>query len=564
MNILGISAFYHDSAAALIRDGIPLAAAQEERFTRKKNDASFPTHAIKFCLKEAKLNIDELDWVVFYEKPLRKFERILITHLKHFPYSYRAFPRAMFLWLGDRLWMKNRIAKELGIPPGKILFTEHHQSHAASAYYPSPFNDAAILTIDGVGEWATTTFSKGKNNHIKQLSELYFPHSLGLLYSAITAFLGFRVNEGEQKVMGLAAYGSPKYQNEIASLIHFSSDGSFELDISAFRYPFDPDKSFGKKIISLLGEPRDPKQPVQYNSSNALHADIAASLQAVLEDGVISLANSLYQQYPTKNLCFAGGVALNVVANSKILEKTPFENIFIQPAPGDARGALGCALYAYHLLLNKSRSFIKENVYLGEKAITTSGAIVNETPNQDILIEKTVNNIISNKTVGWVQGRFEWGPRSLGNRSLLADARNIQMKHHINKNIKKRELFRPFAPAITKEAANDFFDIPKGGLHCTPYMLISVNAKKHAINTIPAALHIDNSARIQIVSKESNPVFHKLITAFEKETDIPVLLNTSLNLQGEPIVRTEEDALSVFKRSQIDALVINNQIYNKQ
>ena len=367
MDILGISAFYHDSAAALVRDGIPLAAAQEERFTRKKNDASFPAHAIKFCLKEANINANDLDWIVFYEKPLRKFERILVTHLKHFPHSYRAFSRAMFLWLGDRLWMKNRLSKELGVNPEKILFTEHHQSHAASAYFPSPFNDAAILTIDGVGEWATTTFNTGQNNKLNQIAELHFPHSLGLLYSAITAFLGFRVNEGEQKVMGLAAYGTPKYQDEIESLIHFSADGSFELDISAFRYPFDPDKSYGKKLIALLGEPRNPTQPLHYSKNNSKHADIAASLQIVLEKGVISLANKLHQQYSSKNLCLAGGVALNVVANSKILANCPFENLFIQPAPGDAGGALGCALYVYYSMLNNSMQEINENVFLGEK-----------------------------------------------------------------------------------------------------------------------------------------------------------------------------------------------------
>ena len=564
MDILGISAFYHDSAAALVRDGIPLAAAQEERFTRKKNDPSFPTHAIRYCLKEAKIHANDLDWIVFYEKPLRKFERILITHLKHFPRSYRAFSRAMFLWLGDRLWMKNRIAKELGVDPNKILFTEHHQSHAASAFYPSPFRDAAILTVDGVGEWATTTFSKGHENTIEQMSELYFPHSLGLLYSAITAFLGFRVNEGEQKVMGLAAYGTPKYQKEIESLIHFSSDGSFELDISAFRYPFDPDKSFGKKIISLLGEPRDPKHTVQYSTNNHHHADIAASLQIVLEQGVITLANTLYEHHPSKNLCLAGGVALNVVANTKILQQSPFENIFIQPAPGDAGGALGCALYVYYSMLNNSRLLIKENVLLGERIAPSYYPNIHEPSDEDTLINVAVENLIANKTVGWVQGRLEWGPRSLGNRSLIADPRNINMKDYINKTIKQREMFRPFAPAITQEAANEYFDLPEGGEYCTPYMLLSVKAKEHAINTIPAALHVDNTARVQIVSKESNPRFHKLITAFGKATNVPVLLNTSLNLQGEPIVRNEEDAMSVFSRSKIDTLILENQVLTKK
>ena len=565
MDILGISAFYHDAAAALLRDGIPIAAAQEERFSRKKNDPSFPNRAINYCLEEGQISTDDLDWVVFYEKPLRKFERILVTHLKHFPRSSKAFTRAMFLWLGDRLWMKNRIAEELGISPNKILFTEHHQSHAASAYFSSPFQDAAILTVDGVGEWATTTFGKGMGNQLEIVSELHFPHSLGLLYSSITAFLGFQVNEGEQKVMGLSAYGKPIYQEQIQSLLDFSQDGSFELDVSAFRYPFDPDKSFGTKLTKLLGDAREPNKPILYKNGNTRHADIAASLQVVLEESLLSLTKQLHKQVPSKNLCLAGGVALNVVANSKILEQGPFENIFIQPAPGDAGGALGAALYVNHVELNAQRCFVQKHAFLGETATTNTSKNARETSREisddDKLVDEVVNKLIHGNTIGWVQGRFEWGPRSLGHRSLLADPRKAEMKLHINENIKHREMFRPFAPAITKEHADKFFDIPKGAESAAQFMLLSMPALQETMDEIPAALHTDGTGRVQIINKDIDPLFHKLISRFGEETGVPVLLNTSLNLQGQPIVRGAEDAVDLLHHSQLDSLVIENHIY---
>ncbi len=566
MDILGISAFYHDAAAALVRDGIPLAAAQEERFTQIKNDPTFPINAINFCLQEGSVSINEIDWIVFYEKPLRKFERILVTHLSHFPRSSKAFSRAMFLWLGDRLWLKNRIASELGVAPKKILFTEHHQSHAASAFFPSPFRDAAILTVDGVGEWATTTFGKGSENHLEIISELHFPHSLGLLYSSITAFLGFRVNEGEQKVMGLAAYGKPAYQDQIRSLLSFSNDGSFELDVSAFRYPFDPEKSFGPKITKLLGNERKPDNPILYQSGNSKHADIAASVQLVLEECMLKLANQLHLQVPSKNLCLAGGVALNVVVNSKILEQSPFENIFIQPAAGDAGGALGAALYIYHVELNEKKRFTQKHAFLGEKAEATRSVstrnIYEEISDEDKLIENVVHKLLNQKTVGWVQGKFEWGPRSLGHRSLIADPRNVEMKQHINQYIKHREMFRPFAPAITKENADKFFDIPKGADSAVPFMLLSVFALEEKIEFMPAALHVDNTARVQVVDKDSDPLFHKLISRFGEQTGVPILLNTSLNLQGQPMVRGENQATDLLQKSQLDCLVVENRIYN--
>ncbi|MGI9227852.1 MAG: carbamoyltransferase family protein [Gammaproteobacteria bacterium] len=561
MDILGISAFYHDAAAALVRDGIPIAAAQEERFSQLKNDPAFPVRAIRFCLREGQITARELDWVVFYEKPLRKFERILITHLKYYPRSARAFTRAMFLWLGDRLWMKNRIASELGISPNKILFTEHHQSHAASAFFASPFSEAAILTVDGVGEWATTTFGRGNGNDLDIISEIHFPHSLGLLYSAITAFLGFKVNEGEQKVMGLSAYGKPTYLDQLLSLVELDDDGSYEIDISAFRYPYDPDKSFGNKLKALLGDSRTPKQPILFTGENRRHADIAASLQAVLERGLLSLVNELYKQVPSSNLCLAGGVALNVIANSKILEQGPFQHIFIQPAAGDAGGALGAALYVNHVFLNSKRLFVQDHAFFGEAINLEQNTSSNEISNEDKLIDEVVSNLINGKTVGWVQGRFEWGPRSLGHRSLLADPRNPKMKNHINQQIKHRENFRPFAPSITKEFADQYFDMPAGSDFPTKFMLLSVPVLDKCADKIPAALHIDNTGRIQVVDHKIDPLFHKLITRFGEETGVPVLLNTSLNLQGEPIVRGEKEAVSVLKRSGMDMLVVENRIY---
>jgi len=561
LDILGISAFYHDAAAALVRDGTPIAAAQEERFTRKKNDPSFPNRAIQFCLREGQISAHNLDWVVFYEKPLRKFERILISHLLHFPRSSKAFTRAMFLWLGDRLWMKNKISAELGVASNKILFTEHHQSHAASTFFPSPFQEAAILTVDGVGEWATTTFGKGCENNIEIISELNFPHSLGLLYSTITAFLGFRVNEGEQKVMSLSAYGKPTYYEQIHSLVDFSQNGSFELDTSAFRFPFDPEKSFGKKLTKLLGKAREPHMPILYQAKNSRHADIAASLQMVLEQGLIKLVNELHARVPSKNLCMAGGVALNVVANRKILEQGPFERIFIQPAPGDAGGALGAALYVNHVFLNAQRCYLQTHAFLGESITSNSLEGAREISDEDKLIEEVVSKLIKGKTIGWVQGKFEWGPRSLGHRSLLADPRHLRMKDHINLNIKHRENFRPFAPAITNESAKKYFKIPMGSELAARFMLLAIPASNIGIDEIPATLHVDQTGRIQLVDKSIDPLFHKLITRFGEESGTPILLNTSLNLQGEPIVRTEEDAVDMLHRSGMDSLVVENRIY---
>ncbi len=563
MDILGISALYHDSAAALVRDGLPIAAAQEERFTRRKHDASFPRRSIRFCLREAGISAADLDWVVFYEKPLRKFVRILATQLKAFPRSARAFSRAMFLWLGDRLWMKNRIVSELGVDPARILFTEHHQSHAASAFYPSPFDEAAILTVDGVGEWATTTFGLGRSRDVEILAEVHFPNSLGLLYSSLTAFLGFEVNEGEHKVMGLAAYGEPRFEREIASLLRVDEDGSFSLDVSPFRFHFDPERSFGDGLIRLLGEPRAPSAPLRMAPPDRRDADVAASLQRVLESAVLSLARELHRRVPSKNLCLAGGVALNVVANARLVREGPFERVFVQPAAGDAGGALGAALYVHHAVLGGERRFVQEHAFLGEPVIEEARDGARRLPDDDAIVEEMARRLVAGKTVGWVRGRFEWGPRGLGHRSLLADPRRLEMKDHVNRSVKRRESFRPFAPAVAAERAAELFDVPAGGEWPARFMLLAVPARSRAKDAAPATLHVDGSARVQLVRADVDPLFHRLLTRFGELAGVPVLLNTSLNLRGDPIVRGEADALSLLERSELDALVVEDRLYER-
>ena len=560
MDILGISAFYHDAAAALLRDGIPLAAAQEERFSRHKHDASFPRRAIRYCLREARIHARDLDYVVFYEKPLRRFERILATQLQAFPRSAKAFSKAMFLWLGDRLWLKNRIASELGIDPSRILFTEHHQSHAASAFFASPFEEAAVLVADGVGEWATTTLARGHGSSLELLEEIRFPHSLGLFYSAVTAFLGFRVNDGEHKVMGLASYGRPRYSDELARLVHFE-DGAYTLDLSAFRFTFDPDKSFGEGLTRILGPPRAPEDPVLYQGKDSRHADIAASLQRVLEDSMLTLLHELKRRVPSENLCLAGGVGLNVVANARLLKEGPFQRLFVQPAAGDAGGALGAALHVWHAQMGKPRAYRMEHAFLGEsvRPAPDDGALTLD--DEDKRIDRMVDALLKGQTIGWVRDRFEWGPRSLGHRTLLADPRRPNMRDHINSVIKRRELFRPLAPAVAAEQADRYFIVPSGGESPARFMLLSTDTHDDAVEKIPSVLHIDRSARVQLVHAEVDPLFHRLLTRFGEASGVPVLLNTSLNGRGEPIVRGERDALELLHRSQLDMLVVEDRIY---
>ncbi|MBI3844678.1 MAG: hypothetical protein HY292_08585 [Planctomycetes bacterium] len=561
MDVLGISAFFHDSAAALVRDGVPVLAAQEERFTRRKHDPSFPRRAIRACLNSGGISATDLDWVVFHEKPLRKFERILATQMRAFPRSAKAFSRSMFLWLGDRMWTKQRIASELGIDPSRVLFTEHHESHAASAFYPSPFDEAAILTVDGAGEWATTTLARGRGRDVEILAELNFPHSLGLLYSAITAFLGFEVNEGEHCVMSLAAYGEPRFEREIASLVRLRNDGSFELELTPFRFQFDPDRSFGPELERLLGPRRVPGSPVRWQPPDTRDADVAASVQRVIETTLQALVRELHRRVPSENLCLAGGVALNVVANARLLREGPFRRLFVQPAAGDAGCALGAALWVQHAALGRDRCFVQDHAFLGEAIEPEPAGDARRLRDDDAIVDEIVRRLVAGEMVGWVRGRFEWGPRGLGHRSLLADPRRLDTKDRIASTVKRREPFRPFAPSVPAERAAEFFDVPAGGEWPARFMLLAVPAKASAIAAAPAALHVDHSAQVQLVHADADPLFHRVLVQFGEATGAPILLNTSLNLRGDPIVRGEADALDLQRRSALDALVVEDRLY---
>jgi carbamoyltransferase len=595
MNILGISCFYHDAAAALLVDGRLVAAAEEERFSRKKHDHDFPSLAIEFCLKKAGLSAGDLDYVVFYEKPFRKFERLLMTLMAGYPRSGLVFRDSMIAWLGEKLWVKPLIQEKLGLPPEKILFMEHHLSHAASALYCSPFDEAAVMTVDGVGEWSTATLGRGKaqwgaagRNEIDLFSEMRFPHSLGMLYSAFTAFLGFEVNEGEYKVMGMAPYGRPLYVDKVMKLLRLYDDGSFDLDMSYFSYHYHRENTFRRKFADLFGEPRPPKarfvtsQTSLYDDPdpptreeldrNQYYADVAASIQRATEDIVIRMANHLHRRTGLKKLCMAGGVALNSVANYRLLKETPFEEIYIQPAAGDAGGALGAALYAYHAALGKPREFVMEHAYWGETYgdgavadFLRGNGIKHETVEDDEkLYDRVVEALTQGKVVGWYQGAFEWGPRALGNRSILADPRRAEMKDVVNIKIKFREPFRPFAPSVLAERAADFFELPDPPKHYPPrFMLMVSPIRPERQKDIPAVTHVDGTGRLQTVVKESNPRYHRLIERFGQATGVPVVLNTSFNLKGEPIVTTPQNAFNTFSKSGMDLLVLGNRVVGK-
>ena len=591
MRILGISAFYHDSAAALIDDGRIVAAAQEERFTRKKHDPAFPHHAIAYCLSEAGVTAEELDHVVFYDKPFLKFERLLETYVALAPRGFRSFQMSIPLWLKEKLFQKSLLTDELGkfseaFDKDRLLFCEHHLSHAASAFYPSPFENAAVLTMDGVGEWATTSAAIGDGSRLEIFQEIHFPHSLGLLYSAATYYTGFKVNSGEYKVMGLAPYGEPKYAKLILdNLIDLKPDGSFRLDMSYFDYCTGFTMT-NDRFAKLFGQPvRSPDQLL-----TAFHMDVAASIQAVLDEAVLRMTRSLAKQTQSRNLCLAGGVALNCVANGKVLRDGHFDQIWIQPAAGDAGGAVGAALSAYHGFMNQPR---KSNgadgmagSYLGphyaqaeiERRLTEAGAkfaVLDEAA----MIDATAQALATEKAVGWFQGRMEFGPRSLGARSILGDARSPAMQKNLNLKVKYRESFRPFAPAVLREDVADWFELDSD----SPYMLIVAdvrNDKRRAMSAqeqalfgidklnvsrseIPAVTHVDYSARIQTVSTDTNPLFHRLLQRFKALTGCPVLVNTSFNVRGEPIVCTPEDAFRCFMGNELDVLVVGNCVLNK-
>ncbi len=594
MFILGISAFYHDSAACIISDGEIIAAAQEERFSRIKHDASFPINAIQYCLKEAKINSELIENIVFYEKPFMKFERLLETYLAFAPKGFTSFAKAMPLWIKDKLFQKSLLIKELNSILGnsvnwknRLLFSEHHLSHAASSFYPSPFESAAILTLDGVGEWTTTSFAIGKGNNIKIIKEIKFPHSLGLLYSAFTYYTGFKVNSGEYKLMGLAPYGEPRYVNIIKEkLITIAEDGSFHLDMSYFDYATGLTMT-NKKFDNLMGGPPRKSE----TSLTKREMDLAASVQKVTEEIIIKLAKGIAKETGEKNLCLAGGVALNCVANGILFRQKIFENIWIQPAAGDAGGALGAALSAWHLHHKNERtvSFGRDSMkgsYLGpefssdeiEAELNACGAVYNKHSDSD-LIDKVVKALANEKAVGWMQGRMEFGPRALGGRSIIADPRKPTMQKQLNLKVKYRESFRPFAPSILREDVNKWFEYDSD----SPYMLFVADLKKDKRlvmtrdeeelfgidklniprSIVPAITHVDYSARIQTVHASTNPLYQKVILKFKEMTGCPILVNTSFNVRGEPIVCTPTDAFKCFMGTGIDMLAIGNFLLKK-
>lgn len=592
-SVLGISAFYHDSAAAIIVNGEIIAAAQEERFTRKKHDASYPKNAINYVLKEASLKLNEVDQIVFYEKPFLKFERLLETYIGFSPSGFKSFSMSMPLWLSEKLFQKKMLFDALKEQDNnfndikKINFSEHHLSHAASAFFSSPYEEAIILTLDGVGEWATTTVSLGKSNKINILKEIHFPHSLGLLYSAFTYFLGFKVNSGEYKVMGLAPYGEPRFRDIILEkLIDVKEDGSFRLNMDYFNYATGLTMTNNKFAKLFNMKRREPE-----NELSQIHMDIAASIQAVTEEIVIKITRFLFKEFKIPNLCMAGGVALNCVANGKILKDGLFKNIWIQPASGDAGGALGAAQAFYYQELDNKREILKtdsmKGSYLGpqftddevENELKNCGANYKKV-NLDQIIKDTAKALSEEKAIGWFQGRMEFGPRSLGNRSIIADSRSEKMQKNLNLKVKYRESFRPFAPAVLYEKVSEWFEINSE----SPYMLLVADVKKSKQlqmsneqknlfgidklnvkrSSIPSVTHVDYSARVQTVHKETNPIFHKLIEEFERITKYPVLVNTSFNVRGEPIVCSVTDAFNCFMGTDLDVLVCNKFILYKE
>lgn len=569
MKILGISCFYHDSAAAIVDDGVVIAAAEEERFSRIKHDSGFPKKAIEFCLNSAQINANDINWVVFYEKPLIKFERITLSSLATAPKGRENFVHAYKTWFKEKLWIKSTLAKHLKIKPDKILFSGHHLSHAASSYYTSPFDRAALLTCDGVGEWTTTAWGRAKGNKISLEHELQFPHSLGLFYSTFTQFLGFAVNEGEFKVMGLAPYGKPIYKEKVEKLINQSIDGAFQLNLDYFNFQFSDKVSFSKKFIELFGV--GPMNPQKSDEVKEIYADIAASAQVVLEEKLLVIAKHVREKTGEDNLCYSGGVALNGVANWRIFKEAGFKNIFIHPAAGDSGGALGAALYVYHHFLNKKTRFPIEHVYWGSenqerdilKFLDANGIIARRLTDKD-LIERVSTMLTKGKVIGWVRGRFEWGPRALGARSILADPRSKRMKDTVNRKIKFREAFRPFAPVCLYEEADIFFDVEGAkNQQILGYMLGVVPVVEKHRKNLGAITHVDGTARPQFIKRSQNPLYYDLIKAFGKKTKMPILLNTSFNLKGEPIVNTCEDAYKTFQSSGIDALVLGNYLILK-
>ena len=560
MKILGISCFYHDAAACLLDGGRVVAAAQEERFTRKKHDWNFPKNAIRYCLEVGKISIQDLDAVGFYDKPFVKFDRILQTYIATWPLGLLSFLKALPLWLKEKIWMSSLIEKELNFKE-KLFFGEHHLSHAASAFYASGFEEAAILTVDGVGEWTTTSIARGKGLDIEILKEIKFPHSLGLLYSTFTYYLGFKVNSGEYKVMGLAPYGKPRFYDVIMeNLVDLKKDGSFKLNQKYFSYTYGL-RMAGRRFEKLFGIPtRKSESPLEQ-----IHFDLAASIQKVCDEAMLKMARHAYEITQSSKLCLAGGVALNCVSNGYILREGPFKEIFVQPAAGDAGGAYGVASFISHALFREPRTLQWEHAFIGpgfdqeevSKFLKHEGAVFEECRDGE-LISSVARRITEGKVVGWVQGRMEFGPRALGHRSILADPRDPKMKDTVNLKIKFRETFRPFAPAVLEEECSNYFDLNQK----SPFMLLVAPVKEDR-RVIPSVTHVDGSARVQTINEEQDPLFYQLVQEFERQSGVPVMINTSFNVRGEPIVCTPQEAWRCFMRTRMDSLVIGPFIMDK-
>jgi len=562
MNVLGISCFYHDSAAALLRDGEIVAACQEERLSRKKHDSGFPSRAVKYVLKEAGIGPGDLDAVGFYDKPLLKFERMLSTYIATFPRSFASFRKAMPLWIHEKLWVPSLIRKELRPYKGPILFAEHHMSHAASCFLVSPFEEAAILTVDGVGEWATASFGVGRGTDITMFKEIRFPHSLGLLYSAFTYYLGFKVNSAEYKVMGLAPYGKPvHFERIMKEMVHLNEDGSFKLNMKYFSYDYGLTMTNGAFDDFFGGPPRKPETWM-----NEREFDIAASVQKVCEEVVLRMVRYCHEETGLTNLCMAGGVALNCVANGRVIRETPMKNLFVQPAAGDAGGAVGVAHYLYNTIAKKPRGKAWTHAYLGpeyqdaeiREYLDGQGAKYRLLSDAE-LVETTARLLSEANVIGWYQGRMEFGPRALGGRSILADPRDPKMRDTLNMKIKFREGFRPFAPSVLADKASEWFEIDCD----SPYMLLVAQVREGK-RVIPSVTHVDNSARLQTVSRAESPLYYDLIREFERITGVPIVINTSFNVRGEPIVCTPHDAYLCFRRTNMDHLVMGHQILDKK
>ena len=566
MYTLGISCYYHDSAAAVLKDGKVIAAVEEERFSRIKFDDGFPKLAINWCLKEAGISAENIDSIAFYDKPVLKFERLLDNYIGVAPRGLLSFLDVIPKWIHKRLWVKDEINRHLKGFKGEIIFPEHHMSHAAHTFFTSPFDEAAILTVDGVGEWSTTTFGTGKDTDVKLINDIRWPHSVGLFYSAFTYFLGFKVNEGEYKLMGLSSYGEPKYYDKIMSeLIDVKNDGSIHLNMKYFAFTYDKYMT-NQNFSDVFGiPPRKHDEKVEQ-----IHFDIGASAQLVLEDILLKMVNHVYNKTKMKNLCLGGGVALNGVANYRILKEGPFENLHIPPSPGDAGSAVGCAQYLYHChaknkrVVEESAERITDNIYVGPeysndeiKSFLDKNKISYDFLEREQLLKNSAKLIAEGNIVGWYQGKMEWGPRALGNRSILADPRDEKMKDVLNEKIKHRESFRPFAPSILEDYISEYFDMDRP----SPYMLFVAKVKKP--DKIPAVTHIDGTGRLQSVSKEVNPLYYDLINEFYKLTDIPVIINTSMNVMGEPIVNTPEHAYNMILKTDMDYLVMGNYLVRK-